>query len=487
MIEIIREEADGTTEKLGLPKDIRQIGEPDIGDRIYVEDGAYRYLHPYGSMDEKRAYVLLGRFENYAGRQCVFIEAAIWLEEMAFEGEMPQWNDYTWAYIYKQLRREYGSMVIVGWALDICGRLPNMTERLEQLHRNNFGGAHQVLFLMDGLEREEAFYGSRGEHLSRRGGFYIYYEKSRKSVPMKWTTELEQNEEAEPTPETRVEEIAEEHGEEAGASDVGSEKRHGEAGWQELITEHFFSGKGAEHRGSYRKQLEEKEERQTGGAYASTLLLVTVACVLGITAYLNHEKLAAMEATLAQMNQEQVQLAAETDAEDTEVMVETVPGNVQKQDAAQSDSIEGETIAAEEVAGVNRTPEIAENGTQTAEDATDAQTAAGTVDAAGAQTAAGVADAAGAQTVVGTADAAGTQTAGTVDTAGAAASGDTAAASGTQTYLEQGYYVVQKGDSLVGICRKIYQTTAMMDTLCEANEIENPDSIYAGQYLKLPN
>lgn len=56
-----------------------------------------------------------------------------------------------------------------------------------------------------------------------------------------------------------------------------------------------------------------------------------------------------------------------------------------------------------------------------------------------------------------------------------------------QTYLNQGYYVVQKGDSLVGICKKIYQTTAMMDKLCEVNGIDNQDEIYAGQKLILPN
>ena len=56
-----------------------------------------------------------------------------------------------------------------------------------------------------------------------------------------------------------------------------------------------------------------------------------------------------------------------------------------------------------------------------------------------------------------------------------------------QMYLSQGYYDVQKGDSLVGICRKIYQTTAMMDKVCEANGIDDPDAIYAGQYLTLPN
>ena len=56
-----------------------------------------------------------------------------------------------------------------------------------------------------------------------------------------------------------------------------------------------------------------------------------------------------------------------------------------------------------------------------------------------------------------------------------------------QMYLSQGYYDVQKGDSLVGICRKIYQTTAMLDKLCEVNGIEDENAIYAGQRLILPN
>lgn len=56
----------------------------------------------------------------------------------------------------------------------------------------------------------------------------------------------------------------------------------------------------------------------------------------------------------------------------------------------------------------------------------------------------------------------------------------------TNVYLQQGYYIVQSGDSLAGICQKIYHTSAMLEQICKLNGIENPDAIYAGQYLKLP-
>ena len=65
MIEIIREENWDDTKEKKLPKDIRQIGRPDVGERIYIEDEVYRYLHPYESSCEKLVYVLLGRFESW--------------------------------------------------------------------------------------------------------------------------------------------------------------------------------------------------------------------------------------------------------------------------------------------------------------------------------------------------------------------------------------------------------------------------------------
>ena len=82
------------------------------------------------------------------------------------------------------------------------------------------------------------------------------------------------------------------------------------------------------------------------------------------------------------------------------------------------------------------------------------------------------------------------QTQGTTTAAGNSSAENVQAAAvqtEAQMYLSQGYYDVQKGDSLVGICRKIYQTTAMLDKLCEVNGIEDENAIYAGQRLILPN
>lgn len=479
MIEIIREEdADGAKEKRGLPKEIKQIGRPDIGERIYVEDQVYQFLHPYSGLEEKRAYVLLGRFENYAGRQCIFVEAAIHLEEIAFDGDLPLWNDQTWAYIYKQLRKEYDSMVIVGWAMDVKGQLPNMSARLESLHQSNFGGIHQVLFLMDSLEREEAFYGSRAGHLYRREGYYVYYDKK---------TLGQYREE----PSIELEALGE-------APEQETEKWSIESAVDRAIEEETITHKGDERqespsRGNYRQQLEDAKDRPLIPSYASTIFLALVVCTLGIMAYKNNEKMNDMQETLAQMNQSEV-VSTETLTEgelatgaaspgksgekegQPGVAVETVAGNVQPQEQQTTD-IDATASATDTTNGAS----VSEASAALTEAATGATGTAGTTTNAGTTTAGTTANA-------GSATAGTTANAGTAD--GVAANGatdSTQSMTEAQTHLNQGYYIVQKGDSLVGICKKIYQTTAMMDKLCEVNEIEDRDAIYAGQKLTLPN
>lgn len=554
MIEIIREEDYEPTKEKVLPKDIKQIGKPDIGDRIYVEDRVYRYLHPYDVQLEKAAYVLLGRFENFTGRQCTFIEGAIRLEEINFDGELPQWNDNTWGYIYKKLKKDYDDMVIVGWAMDIKGQLPNLTGRIEKLHQNHFGGIHQVLFLMDSLEREEAFYSNRNNHLYRRDGFYIYYGKGipaildyqeeKSPAPQEssgedvfvFETEVPAKKQQELDLEERIyfeqSSLEEPELEQKSSFDSGRMECTEFFGGGEKRKE-FFGGEQKLREGSYRKQLAGEEAKEKVPSFTPSLVLLAVVFVLGFAAYQNHQKMNDMQNALAQINTQTVSTEEKAAETAKEVKIEQVEGNVEKQNAAEASeqnaageqTANGETAVSKEQAAVS--PENAGNtadaagntaGTDTVSTGTtenssgngtappdsagketettgaagtgagvtetggDTSTGAGekegTADSSGNGTENGSSETGATGNSVGDGVSAGTQTSGT-DT--------TAVSTEAQTYLKQGYYIVQKGDSLAAICRKIYQTTAMMDEVCKANNIEDPNDIYAGQYLTLPN
>lgn len=500
MIEIIHQEQTEEKVQRELPREIKQIGSPDAGERIYVEDTVYRRMHPHGGVEEKTAYVLLGKFENCMGRECTFVEAVIPLNEILFDRDIPVWDDHTWAYIYRQLKPEHDPFVIVGWALDIKGQLPNMTAHLEALHQRNFGGKRQILFLMDSLECEEAVYGSRNGHLYRRDGFYIYYQH--RQVPEE--NDLWKKEEKEFYREMDVE------GEEKPkpAVPVSAGEREAPADMEKTSDDNESAGI---YRGLYRRRIQQEAGRQEARerpAYAATVLLGAVVCVLGVTAYLNHEKMAEMEQTLAQMKGTRYVTeaqTADTGAEDTErmpsVAVETVMGNVEKQELSAEAAGTQEDVAAQQAETAQETQgtaESAENVTAnaTANEAADttASETAGDAVTAGGQSSTNAAGTSAETQAQSTASADGNltaaQTQGMTTAAGNASAENTQAAAAVQTeaqmYLSQGYYDVQKGDSLVGICRKIYQTTAMLDKLCEVNGIEDENAIYAGQRLILP-
>lgn len=451
MIEIIREESyDSEQGKRELPKNIRQIGSPDIGDRIYIENKVHEYMHPYDALQEKMVYVLLGRFENLIGRQCVFVEAAICLEEIAFEGECPVWSDDSWAYLYKKLKHAYDNMVIVGWAMDIRGQLPNLTVAIEKLHRTYFGGEHQILYLMDSLEKEDAFYSLKNGYLKRRAGYYIYYAQKQFGLSAIMNDEREKDTIIQKQTEEKQEYRQEENQE---------EKKPEPESWNAQ----FFAGirddedygreeeKEQERTNSYRTYLEQKGQKtKMIPSYGLSILLFLVVCGLGFAAFRNHQKMNAMETALMQMNSTKLmETETQESSSETDVMVrvESVEGNITPQDNTQTEAAADMQQVEEQTAAEGDSAQVQGNTDQTE---TQTDTGTGQTDNAQAQ-----------ETAVVQPEA--------------------------SQYLSQGYYIVQKGDSLVGICRKVYNTTAMMDKLCETNGIDNPDAIYEGQYLTLPN
>lgn len=596
MIEIIREEEwereSERNEAKKLPRDIRQIGRPDAGDRIYIENQVYRFLHSNENAAEKTAYVLLGRFENIAEKQCIFVESAIHLEEMRFEGSLPIWTDHTWSYIYKRMKKEREDMAIVGCALDIRGQLPGMTVKLEAIHQKNFGGRRQILLLMDTLEQEEAFYGNSSGHLQKRTGFYIYFAKNhsengnmsmeqmpeetdapekkeavsagKKSAARKKKSgrreKSSQNEDrrnsgvvraeqTEPSgnfeetdfPEQSMSESDFRENEFGGnidtENDAGEnrEPNFSETGFYEehrmhqdpigeknnkenfsskayLDEESGYSGKELSQSGKYRERLKEKSRKHHVSSYIPSAALFAIVCLMGFTAFQNHRKMNEMEVALTHIDGEET--AATENADHTDkIKVESVAGNVQKQDAETIDvqavidqpgnagNMAGNASDVQTDAAVTANTENGpadavntESGTAVASNAEN-----GAADESGTspnteESAANTDDPQSGTETTGEKAADGTdtsgKTAGTEEQQAAEAPTDTETAdamSEAKAYLAQGYYIVQKGDNLVSICRKIYQTTAMMDKICEVNDIENQDAIYAGQYLILPN
>lgn len=167
MIEIV-------TNKERNLRNVTQIGTPREDNKIYIENIAYTRLKDDGYAS-KNVFVLMGHTECMENRYITFVEAIIPVNTMDFTGNLPKWNDYVWKDVFREIKRLYEDMIVVGWALDIKGMTPKITPELERIHKEHFGGIHQLLFLMDSLEGEETVYVQKGNSLTPKDGFYIYY------------------------------------------------------------------------------------------------------------------------------------------------------------------------------------------------------------------------------------------------------------------------------------------------------------------------
>jgi len=162
-------------------KNLKQIGTPKEDDKIYIENFAYAKIKE-NTYKEKRVFVLMGHTERMEGRYATFVEAVIPVKEIDFSGGVPRWNNSTWSEVFREIKRLYEDMIIVGWAIDIKGMLPRVTPELERVHREHFGGVHQLLFLLDTLEQEETFYMYKENKVIAKDGFYIYHKARKKET-----------------------------------------------------------------------------------------------------------------------------------------------------------------------------------------------------------------------------------------------------------------------------------------------------------------
>lgn len=165
-------------------KNLKQIGTPKEENKIYVEQMVYAKIKE-NSYREKRVFVLMGHTERVEGKYLTFIEGVIPVREIEFQGNTPRWNNSTWSEIFREIRRLYEDMIIVGWAIDIKGLSPKVTPEMERVHREHFGGIHQLLFLLNTMEQEEVFYVYKENKVVSKDGFYIFHKMRKEMIPIK--------------------------------------------------------------------------------------------------------------------------------------------------------------------------------------------------------------------------------------------------------------------------------------------------------------
>ena len=166
MVEVMSQS--NSQEKLKLPKNIRQIGLPEEKKKIYVEDYVVTYMNQLASEYSNRqsAAVLLGFHTKQDDMRLTFINGAIGIPAAKVEEDQVSFSSDLWEDVYGTMRKYFHDCEIVGWFLTRPGKSLGINEKITKIHVNQFPGREKTLFLMDPLDREDAFSFMKMEGLS---------------------------------------------------------------------------------------------------------------------------------------------------------------------------------------------------------------------------------------------------------------------------------------------------------------------------------
>ncbi len=184
MIEVVYDRAEQTEdnmfEGIALPKNIRQIGAPSGNKRIYIEDYVMTYLNQLANPNstDARGAILVGECVKGTRGEVLFISGAVPAQNLELDLEESTFDGATWSMIYQEVKNHFPDLEVVGWFLSRMGFSTTVNDIIVKLHMDNFVGEEKVLYIMDALEGEEAFYMTEGDYLRRQSGYYIYYARN---------------------------------------------------------------------------------------------------------------------------------------------------------------------------------------------------------------------------------------------------------------------------------------------------------------------
>lgn len=163
-----------------LPRNIRQIGQPQGNKRIYVEDYVITYLNYIARPGnaQARGAILLGESKSTEIGQVIFISGAIEAQNLELDMEECCFSEEIWADIYEKIKTNFPNLSVVGWFLSRMGFSVAINDKIEKMHIENFPGNEKVLYISDSLDSEDAFYMYEKGQLKKQKGYYVYYEKN---------------------------------------------------------------------------------------------------------------------------------------------------------------------------------------------------------------------------------------------------------------------------------------------------------------------
>lgn len=161
-----------------FPKNVRQIGVPLPGKKIYIEDYVMTYMkQAFEEMQDSRMILLLGKRGTKAAAAGFFIYGAVALE-VENTLEQSDFSKDVWDKLYQQIHQHFSGAQIIGWACAVSLWNSEMDRKIKKIHKDQFGNDNTLLFLHDISEKEEKLFFWEYGVMKELPGYYIFFEKN---------------------------------------------------------------------------------------------------------------------------------------------------------------------------------------------------------------------------------------------------------------------------------------------------------------------
>lgn len=166
--------------EFNFPTNIKQVGSIESGLKIYMEDYVATYLTQYATAAgyDERLATLVGRYMQIDQIPVIFISGAILGKYAEEDNGVLKFTRQSMEYIDEQIEKHFSGMEIVGWMQSQPGYGTFLNPSYKSYHKQFFGKSFQVMYVIDPLEKINTFYMSKYGELTESSGYFIYYEKN---------------------------------------------------------------------------------------------------------------------------------------------------------------------------------------------------------------------------------------------------------------------------------------------------------------------
>ncbi len=433
-----------------LPKNVRQIGNVNDTPKIYVEDYVDTFFSQLceKSGEEAVGAFLIGDFQKTEEEEYVYIYGAVRMQGLKKDGIDYVIDESTWKKAYEDCKQYFEDGEMLGWFVARPGAVLTLEKSITKLHRKSFPKKNTIFVLKDSVEKDEMYYVHKFNDLLPIEGHYTYYEKN-------------------PCMQNYM---------------ISTRKKNGAT-----PTETVEDRAAKDFRGAVRQREERMRQRRTARAmYSLSACLVLIVIIMGVST----------------MNRFDKSKSGQDGSDNPSNLVAQGDDGADKENVAGKDG-QGEDGQAVETSGNvtavtgNDKNGGADGGKDAGQAKGDDQGSTGQADASqgdgqggsggqGDDGQAGVSQEGGGQ--AGNDDQGGEGQPGGASNQPGDASGQEngGQAGGTGENGSNGIYIVEQGDTLALISKKMYGDISHIEEICKVNGLEDGNLIFIGQKLVLP-